>query len=169
MANKKPVNNNRPDRGKNKKSGNVSTKLTAEQISQQVAKELRLRPKTKALYDEIINNPSVKQGEAYLKLHPTASKASADSNASKLLNNDKYAIYKASAVGKAKRRIVELVDSDNENISLKASQDILDRTEGKATMKTESINKTVEVKLDLTGVRIGAHYVAPAENKGIIE
>lgn len=156
------TNNNRPDRGKNRKAGN-SPELTAEQITQQVAKELRIRPKTKALYDEVINNPKITQREAYIKTHKTNSPKTADVEASKLLNSPKYAIYKATAVGKAKRRIVALVDSGNENIALKASQDILDRTEGKATQKTESVNKTVEVKLDLTGVRLGAHYVPSIE------
>lgn len=160
MANK--PNNNRPDRGKNRKAGN-SPELTAEQKLQEVAKELRIRPKTKALYDEVINNPKITQREAYLKTHATENIKTADNQASKLLNSPKYSIYKASAVGKAKRRIVSLVDSDNENIALKASQDIIDRTEGKATQKTESVNKTVEVKLDLTGVRLGAHYVPSIE------
>ena len=160
MANSKPRNNQRPDRGSNKKAGNAP-KLTAEEKKQQVAKELRLRPKTKALYDEIINNPKTTQREAYLKTHKTNNIKTADNQASKLLNSPKYHIYKASAVGKAKRRVVELVQSSNESIALKASQDILDRTEGKAVQKTENSTKVIEVKLDLTGARIGAHYLRP--------
>lgn len=155
------ANNNRPDRGKNRKSGNAPT-LDREQELDLLAKEIRIRPKTKALYDEVINNPKITQREAYIKTHKTNSVKTADVEASKLLNSPKYSIYKASAVGKAKRRIVSLVESDNQNIALKASQDILDRTEGKATQKTESVNKTVEVKLDLTGVRIGSHYINPS-------
>lgn len=153
-------NNNRPDRGANRKAGNAP-KLTAEQKLAQVAKELRIRPKTKALFDEVINNPKITQREAYIRTHQTNNIKTADVQASRLLNSAKYQIYKASAVGKAKRRVVQLVDSDNEGIALKASQDILDRTEGKAVQKTENLSRTVEVKLDLTGVRLGAHYVKP--------
>lgn len=169
MANKKPVNNNRADRGKNKKSGNISAELTPEEQRTKLAKELGLKPKSKQVIDLMIDNPKLSQTEAYSIVHGTDNRKTANVNASKLLAKTSAQIYKASAVGKAKKRIVELVESGNENIALKASQDILDRTEGKATQKTESINKTVEVKLDLTGVRIGAHYVAPAENKGSIE
>lgn len=154
----KKLNNNRPDRGKNRKAGNAPEE-TLEQKTARIARELRIRPKTKALYDEIINNPKITQREAYLKTHKTNNIRTADNQASRLLNSDKYAIYRASAVGKAKRRVVQLVDSNNESIALKASQDILDRTEGKAIQKTENTSRTLEVKLDLTGVRIGAHHV----------
>lgn len=156
------TNNNRPDRGKNRKAGN-SPELTAEQRKHQVAKELRISEKTKQFYDELIDGKHKTIRKAYKTINPETSDQQASVNASRLINNEKYAIYKASAVGKAKRRIVALVNSDNENIALKASQDIIDRTEGKATQKTESVNKTVEVKLDLTGVRLGAHYVPSIE------
>jgi len=151
--------NNRPDRGRNRKSGNVSTALSPLEERELLAKELGLKPKSKAVLDELIDNPKITQREAYLKHHKTNSVTTADSNASKLLSSTKARIYSDRAVGRAKKRIVSLVESGNENIALKASQDILDRTEGKATQKTESVNKTVEVKLDLTGVRIGSHYI----------
>lgn len=167
MANKAPKNNTRADRGKNRKAGNAP-KLTAEQEQALLAKELRIRPKTKALYDEVINNPKITQREAYLKTHVTDNIKTADVQASKLLNSPKYEIYKASAVGKAKRRIVSLVDSESESIALKASQDILDRTEGKAAQKTEHLSRTVEVKLDLTGVKLGSHYLPPEAVNGVI-
>jgi hypothetical protein len=150
------ISNNTAARGKNRKSGNV-IESTAERQAR-IAKELRLRPKTKALYDEIINNPKITQREAYMKYH-NSSVAAADANASKLLRSDKYNIYKAAAVGKAKRRIVQLVDSNNESIALKASQDIIDRTSGKAVQRNETTSNVVEVKLDLSGARLGAHYM----------
>jgi hypothetical protein len=155
-------NNQRADRGKNRKAGNAPA-ITAEEKKQQVAKELRIKPKTKEFYDEVINNPKITQQEAYIKTHKTNNKATANVNANKLLKSTKYSIYKASAVGKAKRRIVELVDSDNEQVAFKASESIIDRVEGKAVQHNETINKTVEVKLDLTGVKLGNHYLTPAE------
>lgn len=159
MANKKNVkNNNRPDRGKNRRAGNAPKETEAEK-RHRLAKELRIRPKTQALFDEVINNPKITQREAYLRTHATNNIKTADVQASRLLNSTKYAIYRASAVGKAKRRVVELVGSKNEGIALKASQDILDRVEGKAVQKNETVSKHVEVKLDLSGHRIGAHHV----------
>ena len=71
--------------------------------------------------------------------------------------------YKDSAVKKAKRRVIELVDSSNENTALKASQDIIDRNEGKAIQKSETTSKVVTVKLDIGGARLGAHYIRPEQ------
>lgn len=153
------ANNNRPDRGRNRKSGNVSTVLSPLEEREILAKDLKLRPKSKAVLDEILDNPKISHTDAYLKHHKTNDRKTANVNAAKLLAKTSARIYTSAAVGKAKRRIVSLVESGNENIALKASQDILDRTEGKATQKTESVNRTVEVKLDLTGVRIGSHYI----------
>jgi hypothetical protein len=151
------ANNNKPDRGKNVRQGN--TKLTAEQERTELAKQLKIKPRTKAFVDELINNKDISNTEAYIRTHDTNNRTTASVQASNLLRKRSVSIYKASAVKKAKERIVTLVDSGNENIALKASQDIIDRTEGKAVQKSESINRTVEVKLDLSGARIGAHYV----------
>ena len=153
------ANNNRADRGNNRKRGNVTEAPESKRSA--IAAELKIRPKTKALYDKMIDNPSLAQKDAYKELHPNASDETANVNASKLLSSTKYQIYKASVVGKAKRRIASLVDSENENIALKASQDIIDRTEGKATQKTENTSRTVHVALDLTGVKLGGHNLTP--------
>jgi uncharacterized membrane-anchored protein YjiN (DUF445 family) len=154
-------NNNRPDRGANKKAGN-SPRLSPEEKKISVAKELGIRDNTKAFYDELIDNPKLGVRASYKKhIGDSTSELQASVNASRLKNSEKYEIYKASAVGKAKKRVVQLVGSTNESIALKASQDVLDRTTGKAIQKTENLSRVVEVKLDLTGVKIGAHYIAP--------
>lgn len=157
MANKNPVNNTKTSRGKNKRAGNVE--LTAEQKRDVLAKQWGIKPRTKAFVDELLKDPSISQTEAYIRTHDTDSKKTAGIQASRLLKKSSVIGYKDSAVQKAKRRIVTLVDSDNESIALKASESIIDRVEGKAVQKSENISKTVEVKLDLTGLRIGAHYV----------
>ena len=160
-------NNQRADRGKNKRAGNdPQTKLTAEQKRTKLAKELGLRPKTKAMVDRLLADPKLTQTQAYIDTHQTTNRKTAVVEASKLLSKPNVQIYKDSAIRKAKARIVTLVDSDNENISLKASQDILDRTEGKAAQKTENVSRTVEVKLDLTGVKLGNHYLTKAQIDG---
>lgn len=152
-------NNNRPDRGKNRKSGNV--KLRPEEERELLAKDLRLKPKTKEFVDTLLSNPKLSQTEAYIRTHATNNRKAASVEASRTLAKPSVGIYKASQVAKAKKRIVSLVDTDNESIALKASQDILDRTEGKAIQRNETTSRVVEVKLDLSGVRIGAHYMAP--------
>lgn len=152
------TNNNRTDRGKNRKAGNDKG-LTAGEKREVLAKTLRLRPKTKEFVDEMLANPKISATEAYIRTHETESRVTAKVEASKLLTKPNVIGYKQSAVGKAKRRVIELVDSTNESIALKASTEIIDRNEGKAVQKSENLSRTVEVKLDLTGVKMGTHYL----------
>lgn len=154
------ANNQRADRGKNKKSGNEA-KLTAEQKRDLLAAQLKIKPKTKAMVDLLLDNPKLSQTDAYIATHKTDSRITAKNAASKLLHKPAVIGYKDSAVKKAKLRIITLVDSSNESVALKAAESIIDRNEGKAIQKSENTNRTVEVKLDLTGVRIGGHYLAP--------
>lgn len=161
-------NNNKAARGKNAKAGNAP-KLSPAEERQALASQLGLRDSVKEFVDEMIANPKQDIGDAYLKTHKTTSKRNASIAGSKLLKKPNVIGYRDSAVGKAKRRIVSLVESKNESIALKASESIIDRNEGKAVQKSESTNRTVEVKLDLTGVRIGNHYVQPELLSPIIE
>lgn len=159
MSNRTPVNNQRPDRGRNRKAGNV--KLSAEEERAKLAKELRIRPKTKALVELLEQQPHLSQSEAYRILHPKASIKTSQVQSSKILNKDSVQIYSNAVVRKAKLRIGSLVDSGNENIALKASEAILDRQLGKAVQRNENTSTTVRVALDLTGARLGAHFVRP--------
>lgn len=152
------ANNNRADRGKNRKAGNAPD-LTPEEKKRALAKQLGLKPKTVQMVDMLIEDKTLSQTEAYIQTHKTDNRKNASIAASRLLAKPSVRIYKDSAIKKAKGRIVELIDSQNESIALKSAQDVLDRTEGKAIQKTENTSKVVEVKLDFAGVRIGAHYL----------
>lgn len=157
MAQKR--NNNRPDRGRNRRAGNSTVVLTPEEKRRQLAKSYGIKPKTQQFIDLLHDNPKLSHTEAYLRTHKTESRITAGTAAHKLLKQPNVIGYRDSAVKKAKARIVTLVDSENENTALKAAQDILDRNEGKAIQKTENLSRTIEVKLDLTGVKLGAHHV----------
>lgn len=151
-------NNQRLDRGSNKRSGNAP-KQTAEQERKALAKQLRIKPKTVNMIELMENNPKLSQTEAYIRTHMTENRKVAGIEASKLLKKPSVQIYKDSAVRKAKKRVVSLVSSDNEQIALKASQDIIDRTEGKAQQKESTVSRVVRVEVDLTGVKLGNHYL----------
>jgi hypothetical protein len=159
MANPNPVNNNKAARGKNKRAGNAP-KLSPEQQRDKLAKQLGIKPKTREFVDELLSTKGISQTDAYLKVHPKASRVTAKNAASKLLQKPAVIGYKDSAVGKAKRRIVSLVDSTNESIALKAAQEVIDRNEGKATQKSEHTNQSISVRLDVGGLRIGAHSLS---------
>jgi hypothetical protein len=162
MANANPKNNQRLDRGKNRKAGNTP-ELTPEEVRAKLAKTYGIKPKTKAMIDDMLNDPKLTQREAYLRHHKTTNLNTVDRALNRTMNKPSVIGYKDSAVKKAKNRIVQLVDSPNETIGLKASQDILDRNEGKAVQKTENTTRTVKVSLDLTGLRLGAHYIRPEQ------
>lgn len=151
-------NNNKPDRAGNKKAGNAP-KVTPEEERKALAKQLRLKPKTVNMVELMESNPKLSQTEAYIQTHETNNRKVASIEASKLLAKPSVQIYKDSAIRKAKKRVVSLVSSDNEQIALKASQDILDRTEGKAQQKDSTVSRVVRVEVDLTGVRLGNHYL----------
>jgi hypothetical protein len=161
-------NNNRADRGKNRKSGNAPAE-TLEQKRTRLAKEYGIKPKTKAVIDELIENPQLTNTEAYMRHHKTSNKNTAATAMNKLLKKPSVIGYKDSAVKSAKRRIISLVDSENESIALKASQDIIDRNEGKAIQKTETNSKVVEIKLDLSGSKLGNHFIVPSSTPDQID
>lgn len=150
-------NNNRADRGKNRKSGNV--KPSPEEQRRILARQLGIKEKTREFIDLMNDNPKLSATEAYIRTHSTTNRITAGTAASKLLKKPSVIGYKDSAVKKAKRRIVTLIESDNESIALKAAQDVIDRNEGKSVQKTENLSRVVEVKLDLSGARIGAHFI----------
>ncbi len=156
-----PVKNNqKADRAKNRKAGNAP-QLTADQKRLVLAKQLGLKPKTVEMIEMMENNSKLSQTEAYIRTHKTENRISAANSASALMAKPSVQIYKDSAIRKAKKRIVTLVSSDNEGIALKASQDILDRTEGKAQQKEGNVSRVVRVEVDLTGVKLGNHYLPP--------
>lgn len=155
-------NNTKTARGANRKRGNDKVETEAERKGR-LAKEFRIKPKTKQMVDLLLENPKLSQTEAYIRTHGTNNRDSARATASKVLSKPNVIGYRASAVGKAKRRIISLVDSENQSIALKASQDIIDRNEGKSVQKTENLSRTIEVKLDLGQVKLGGHYIKAGE------
>ncbi len=133
--------------------------LIAEDERIALAKSLGLKRNTQAFIDTLHANPGMSQTQAYLDTHRTTSRKTASVESTKLLRKPSVQLYSNDAVNKAKRKIVTLVDSDNDSIALKASESILDRTLGKPLQKSETVAKTIEVKLDLGSVRVGAHYI----------
>lgn len=113
---------------------------------QKLAKKLKLKPKTVAFIEEMINNPKISQGRAYMNTHNTTNIASASATATNLLKNPNVKIYTSVIENKAKNKIASLIDSNREEIALKASQDILDRNIGKALQKT--VNTSVNISFE---------------------
>lgn len=121
--------------------------LTPEQ-SAKLAKDLKLRPKTKQFVDLLTTNPKMNQTQAYLATHNTTNPDTAKVEASKLLTKPNVQIYRQSHITQAVKKIVELTNSDKPDIALRASQDILDRTQGKATIQSDN-NTYTQINISL--------------------
>jgi len=110
-----------------------------------------MKTKTKAFVDELLADPKLSQTEAYIRTHSTTSRKSAGVSASKLLATPSVLIYMQEHTDRARQRIVSLVDSaKKEEIQLRASQDILDRTFGKPTQHAEVVARGITLNIDLS-------------------
>lgn len=109
-----------------------------------------MKPKTKAFADKLLADPKISATQAYLDTHQTTNKASAGVSAHQLLKKPNVQIYMKKHIDKAKHKVITLVDSDKEEIALKASESILDRALGKPTQRQESVSTVVSLNLDLT-------------------
>lgn len=110
-----------------------------------------MKKKTKAYVDMLLTNPRLSQTEAYIRTHSTTNRKSAGVSASKLLAKPSVSIYLDRHVSKARQRIVDLVDgAGKEEVQLRAAQDILDRSYGKATQRHDIQATGVTLNIDLT-------------------
>lgn len=110
-----------------------------------------MKPKTKAFADTLLANPKLSNTEAYMRTHKTTNRRSASVSASKLLATPSVSIYLAKHVDAARMRIVQLVDNaGKEEVQLRAAQDILDRTHGKAIQRADLAVSGVSLNIDLT-------------------
>jgi hypothetical protein len=114
-------------------------------------KHTRLTDKQKAAADNYLANPKLSKTEAVMRSYNTPSRKSATSIASRVFNKPQVLEYLDEAASRAEQTIIRLMKSDNDAIALKAAQDILDRTKGKATQRTISESQTVTITADFTG------------------
>ena len=108
-----------------------------------------LKPKSIATLDALITDPKQTNTQAYMKVHNTQNKMSAGNNVSKLLKKPEAQIYLKKHIDIAKNKIVELTQRGKDEVSLRASQDILDRSFGKATTRMDVHTEAVVISLDL--------------------
>ena len=108
---------------------------------------MALKANSKKILDIIASEPSTNYTNAYKQVHPTASDNTARNNSSQLLKKPEAQIYLQKHIEKAKSRVVELIDSNKENIALQASEAVLDRALGKAVNRTETTSLNIDVAI----------------------
>lgn len=109
----------------------------------------RLTRKDKAYLDLLIKDDKIDQTDAYMRTHDTT-RDTARANSSRVLAKASSQIYLQNHVDIASQAIVSIAGNEEAKDSdrIKASQDILDRTHGKALIKqiTENTNLNVNVE-----------------------
>lgn len=88
--------------------------------------------------------------KAYMEVHPNVRPEIAKVSASTLLAKPEAQIYLNEHIDKAKQTIVSLMDSEKDDIRLRASTDVLDRSHGKATQRVEQHTQGISLNIDLT-------------------
>lgn len=116
---------------------------------------MKLTRKQKAFADKLLSEPKQSATEAAAQTYNVASRKSAEVIASENLRNPAIQIYLEEHVDKAKNRVVELINSEKEEIALRASDSVLNRALGMPTQRTENRTEVVTINLDLTGVEQG--------------
>ena len=109
-----------------------------------------MKQRTKAFIDKLALDPKISATKAYLETHETTNSASARASASKLLASPNVRLYMEEHVYKARNRIVDLIDSEKEEIALRASDSVLDRQLGRPTQRVETSSNIVYVNIDMT-------------------
>jgi hypothetical protein len=111
---------------------------------------MTLKVNSKRILDIIASQSGVNQTQAYKQIHPTASDVTARNNASQLMQKPEAQIYLQKHVNKAKETMVALLDSEKDDIRLRASDSILDRELGRATTRVETTSKSLVISIDLS-------------------
>lgn len=85
-----------------------------------------------------------------MQTHEGISPLTAKSEVARLLAKPEAQIYLQEHVDKARNTVVDLLNSEKDDIRLRASTDILDRNLGKATQKIEQTTTGITLNIDLT-------------------
>lgn len=113
-----------------------------------------LKKNSKAVLDIIATQKTKNAAQAYKEIHPNASPATAKVSASQLLAKPEAQIYLNQHIDKAKQTIVELLDSEKDDIRLRSAIDVLDRSHGKAIQKVDQTSHSININIDLTSEEI---------------
>lgn len=109
----------------------------------------KLTKKDKAFLDKLIADDKINQTDAYLETHSTTNRNTARANASAVLAKTSSQIYLQKHVDIAKQTIVDIAkNGEKDSDRLKASQDILDRNEGKALQKQISESRNLNINVE---------------------
>jgi len=108
----------------------------------------RLTDKQKALEDLAIKK-GITRTEAAMQVYDCKNYSSAANVATSNLRKPQVQLYREKHILKAKNKVVQLIDSENEAIALKASDSVLDRTLGKPSQSIQMQSTNTNVNIDM--------------------
>lgn len=112
---------------------------------------MTLKANSKKMLDIVATQKARNTTEAYMQVHPTASRETARVLSSALMQKPEAQIYLKAHIDKATETIVELMtNSEKDDIRLRAATDVLDRTHGKAIQQVQTSTQGVTLVIDLT-------------------
>ena len=109
-----------------------------------------LKRNSKKILDIIAGQTERNATQAYKQVHPNADTATAVVNASQLLAKPEAQIYLQEHVSHATETVVELMDSEKDDIRLRSAQDVLNRQYGTPTQTVKQTTSGVTLVIDLT-------------------
>lgn len=110
----------------------------------------KLTRKQKAFVDTLIANPKMSVTKVVEQTYNVNNARTASVIGAENLAKPNILAHLHASSERAEARIVELVESEKEEIALRASADILDRVHGKATQRVEQTTTGVTLTIDLT-------------------
>lgn len=128
--------------------------MNKKSISKTPYKQLpKLTRKQQAFVDLLKNNPKMSATQAAMQTYGKEGKTMAYSTAGSIavenLQKPAIMLHLQNASEEAEKTVVNLLKSDNEQIKLAASKDILDRVHGRATQKVQTESSSISINIDL--------------------
>ncbi len=119
-------------------------------------KKPRLTRKQKAFVDEILNDPKISATQAALKTYDVNNDVTAASVGYENLRKPQILQYLADHAKDAEMTVIEhMHQRKDKRLSFDAAKDVLDRTHGRATQRTEVTSTGVNLTIDLATVMLG--------------
>lgn len=130
----------------------TKTRKAKETIVMKSGAIVKLTPQQKAYADLLLEKPNLAQTDIVKQAYPNVTDSNlASTIAAQNNKNNDIQIYTNEQISKAKKRVIELIDSEREDIALRASVDVLDREHGKAVQQVQTESRTMTISIDLSG------------------
>ena len=111
---------------------------------------MALKENSKRTLDIIAQQKKRNATEAYIATHEGVSRKVAQVKSAQLLAKPEAQIYLQEHVDRARNTVVDLLNSEKDDIRLRSATEILDRNLGKSTQRIEQHTTGITLNIDLS-------------------